>query len=411
MAEGLDNPPGDLTGGEETSDKAITDLLLGVVNWWCLKFGEAKIVDLVMRHYEQGEVYNSCLILADFCGKSKPINHKNSIARPALDPCAKDLVKIMKELVDSEKVPNIVIPASQLGRVPLDTLNVGDERSVGARLESLEFSVQSIVSAVEKLATVKTPAFLPGVAITPAPASDSSGSTGDKTFAHVASRLLQTGHWVHGGPGGQVGQGGQRGAGGHGGPGGNRARSKSPQVKRGHDGGAVSEDEDGYRRPGRPRHQNRQAAAGASKVVVEDVGELQPSLQYFLGNTPGKASDDVIRKVLVRCAEPLMDDTRGPLVIESVNCLTKDTEPRTRCWRIVVPPRFKDIMENSLLYPEGWRFREFVGIFRNPSRSAKKARPNENDIVAQVMAENSQSGHLVLFKSRKKGIVTFEWGN
>ena len=133
--------------------------------------------------------------------------------------------------------------------------------------------------------------------------------------------------------------------------------------------------------------------------MVEDVGELQPSLQYFLGNTPGKASDDVIRKVLVRCAEPLMD------VIESVNCLTKDTEPRTRCWRIVVPPRFKDIMENSLLYPEGWRFREFVGIFRNPSRSAKKARPNENDIVAQVMAENSQSADQGLVQQQQEAVL------
>ena len=139
--------------------------------------------------------------------------------------------------------------------------------------------------------------------------------------------------------------------------------------------------------------------------MVEDVGELQPSLQYFIGNTPGKASDDVIRKVLVRCAEPLMDDTRGPLVIESVNCLTKDTEPRTRCWMIVVPPRFKDIMENSLLYPEGRRFREFVGFFRNPSRSAKKARPNENDIVAQVMAENSQSAAHGLGQQQQEAVL------
>ena len=40
------------------------------------------------------------------------------------------------------------------------------------------------------------------------------------------------------------------------------------------EGNAV-EDAAGYRRQGRPRHQNRQAASGASKVVIEDVGELQ----------------------------------------------------------------------------------------------------------------------------------------
>ena len=397
--------PGDLTGdkvgGDVTSIKTVTDLLLGVVNWWCLKFDNTKVVNLVMRHFEQTEVYHSCLILADTCGLPKPVNHKKSIARPALDPCANDLVKIMRDLVDSklEHVPNIVIPAGQLGRVPLDALSVSDERSVGSKLESLEVSVQSIVSAVEKLAAVKAPAPLPAVSITPVSATASPGSTGDPTFANVASRLLQAVQSEQHGQGGHSGQGsgqhgnggGQRGAGGQIGQGGNRVRSRSPQVKRDRDGDAVATDEDGFRKPGRGRHQNRQAAAGASKVVVEEVGDLQPSLQYFIGNTPGKANEDVVKKVLERCAEPLLEDSRGPLVIESVNCLTKDTDPRTRCWRVVVPPRFKDIMENSMLYPEGWRFREFVGIFRNSAKSAKKPRPNENNIVDQVMAENSQS--------------------
>ena len=132
-----------------------------------------------------------------------------------------------------------------------------------------------------------------------------------------------------------------------------RVRSRSPQAKRGHDGDAVVDD-DGYRSQGRPRFQKRQAAAGASKVVVEDVGELQPSLQYYIGNTSGKATEDVIKKVLERCAAPLLE-SQDPLVIESVHCLTKDPEPRTKCWRVVVPPRFKDTMENSMLYHEGWR--------------------------------------------------------
>ena len=47
-------------------------------------------------------------------------------------------------------------------------------------------------------------------------------------------------------------------------------------------------------------------------------------------------------------------------------------------------------MENSQLYPEGWRFREFVGIFKTSSRTAKKVKMNDNSIVDQVMAEASQ---------------------
>ena len=43
-----------------------------------------------------------------------------------------------------------------------------------------------------------------------------------------------------------------------------------------------------------------------------------------------------------------------------------------------------------MLYPEGWRYREFVGIFKNPSVSAKKIRRNDNSIVDQVMGESEQ---------------------
>ena len=179
-----------------------------------------------------------------------------------------------------------------------------------------------------------------------------------------------------------------------GGAGGVRERSRSPQVKRGPDGNADDDDGKEFRRQGRQRNQNRPAAAGASKVVVEEFGALQPSLQYYIGNTPGKANDEVIKKVLERCAAPLLDTGRGPLVIESVHCLTKDTDPRTKCWRIVVPPRFKDIMENTELYPEGWKFRESVGVFRNSSRTVKKVRTDEANVVDQVLAEtNQQAGH------------------
>ena len=205
-----------------------------------------------------------------------------------------------------------------------------------------------------------------------------------QTFADVAARLLQPGNTSasSGGGGGRPQQvvavtGGVRG------------RSRSPQVKRGPDGNA-EEDVNGYRRQGRPRNLNRPATAGASKVVVEEFGALQHSLQYYIGNTPGKANEEVIRKVLERCAAPLLDEERGPLVIESVHCLTKETDPRTKCWRVVVPPRYKDIMENSELYPEGWRFREFVGIFRNSSRTAKKVRTDETNVVDQVLAETDQ---------------------
>ena len=46
-------------------------------------------------------------------------------------------------------------------------------------------------------------------------------------------------------------------------------------------------------------------------------------------------------------------------------------------------------MENSQLYPEGWRFREFVGTFREPGASSKKPRYG-NTVVDQVMEEENR---------------------
>ena len=370
-----DNPPArDKVGGNH-AEKIISNVLLGVVNWWCLKFNKVEVVNLVMRHFDHSEVYNSCLELSEACGLPKPGNHKNTAARPALEPCSNDLVKIMKELVEAKNVPNIVIPASELGKVPLDALSINDERSVSARLESLETSVLSIVSAVDKLVAEKSPVpnLVPVQSVLQVP----NVPPVQETFAAVASQMLHPGS----ASAGRIVNGGHQ-----------RQRSRSPQVKRGHDGEIVrdKQDDSGFRKQGRSKHHDRPATAGASKIAVEDVGELQALLQYFIGNTPGRASEDIIRKVLVKCAEPLLGDDQNPLVIESVHCLTKDPEPRTKCWRVVVPQRFKSIMENSSLYPEGWRFREFVGIFRNSNGQNKKARLNENDIVDQVLAEETK---------------------
>ena len=155
----------------QIEDKAITDLLLGVVNWWCLKFGKHETVNLVKRHFEHEEVYRSSLDLAGACGLGRPVKHKGSFARPAIDANADDLVTNMKQLIDSKKLPKIVIPAGELGRVPLDAISVSNERSVSARLESLEECVKKVVNVVEKLAvrspTVPSLAPLPGLSITP----------------------------------------------------------------------------------------------------------------------------------------------------------------------------------------------------------------------------------------------------
>ena len=140
-----------------------------------------------------------------------------------------------------------------------------------------------------------------------------------------------------------------------------RDRSTSSSTKR----KAVGEDDEGFRQQGRPR----KTAGGSSKVVLDDLGEYQPYLQYYISNTPGHATDDLIKRVLEKCSAPLLKG-EAILTVHKVECLTKEDDPRTRCWKVMVPFKLKSVMENDELYPKGWRQRKFFG-------DRKKQNPNK----------------------------------
>ena len=144
-----------------------------------------------------------------------------------------------------------------------------------------------------------------------------------------------------------------------------RDRSASNSSKR----KAPGEDSEGFKPQGRPR----KTAGGASKVALDDLGECQASLQYYISNTPGHSTDELIKKVLQKCSAPLLKD-QDMLNIHKVECLTREEEPRTRCWKVEVPFKFKDLMENDELYPVGWRHRKFFGDRRNTQQKSKHAK-------------------------------------
>ena len=82
----------------------------------------------------------------------------------------------------------------------------------------------------------------------------------------------------------------------------------------------------------------------------------------FVGNTHPKATEAIVSDVLIKYAQTLPE--KPDLKIIHVKCLTnldRDPNPRTKCWRLVVPYRFMSLMENPELYPQGWRSRKFFG--------------------------------------------------
>ena len=115
---------------------------------------------------------------------------------------------------------------------------------------------------------------------------------------------------------------------------------------------------------------------------------LQASYQHFVGNTPGNMEKETLELVFKELAVPILEEKglSGPLVIEQCNLLTKEQNTRTRVWRVMVPHKYKEVMQDDRMYPSGWQHREFEGHYRPPltpqeraDREAKKLARRQND--------------------------------
>jgi hypothetical protein len=103
----------------------------------------------------------------------------------------------------------------------------------------------------------------------------------------------------------------------------------------------------------------RKTTVGKSNVDLAAMGlaaEAGP-VEIYVSNTANTTEKESIMKVLETTASKI-EDTAGFKVINA-ELLTKDLNPRTKCWKVTVPYKFRDLMENDELYPAGWRYRKF----------------------------------------------------
>ena len=61
--------------------------------------------------------------------------------------------------------------------------------------------------------------------------------------------------------------------------------------------------------------------------------------------------------------------------------------PRTKCWKVVIPHKFKDIIEKDELYPSGWCHRKFFAP--RSGQPAKQARKDEA-VVQEAIKEQQR---------------------
>ena len=335
--------------------------VLGTVHMWHLRGNRSKVVDLIVRHFSASELLDASKEICKAVQADVPVARRESGQRSAAEAQAIDLLEHIGELESQGKLPVIVVPSTVLAKVPFSTLLNSDDVAVSARLESLERCMKSLTESVTKIAANNTGTFAGARARVNSSSREGTVRAGGHPQVLVTSPRNEEGGttWAGVATKGNGGQGleqlqlpHQAGR--------DRLGSDSDKRKR----------EEEFTYQGRPR--NRKVEVGKSTVTVDEGGEAAP-LEYYVGNTTPRATPEIIKAVLVKSATKLEKD----LQVLEVTCLTYGFEsPRSKSWKVKVPYKYKELMEQNDLYPEGWTYRKFFA-----PRSANQGRGSSNKKV------------------------------
>ena len=73
--------------------------------------------------------------------------------------------------------------------------------------------------------------------------------------------------------------------------------------------------------------------------------------------------------------------------MKCLNNLEVDPNPRTRCWKITVPYKIKELMVRDELYPTGWSHRQFYPARPNKAKGQKPG--SDSDPVARYLPDDA----------------------
>ena len=103
-------------------------------------------MDLTIRHFSATELLEARKQLSSAVGAVEPVVViRDSDHRSASEAHAMDLLDQFVELDSQKNLPVIVVPSTQLAKVPVSTLLTSDDMAVTARLESLEKSMKGLL--------------------------------------------------------------------------------------------------------------------------------------------------------------------------------------------------------------------------------------------------------------------------
>ena len=348
----------------------VKDLVLGCIQSWLNRFGKDDIVKMVSENFIDKEIFDALKCLCDRLGLDPPKARRNTMKQVAVKVWAAELYDTLMKEDNIGKLPEFVVSSQELQRVPLSLMSgANDIVPVCTKMNILEKKMEEMVDTVAKLAKAQV---LPSLQVqAPMPSLGSYSSVLQGAPAGVQQQLVGTPSRTRldsfgtaalalkrkqGDDSGisSSGMGHGQGAGG--------AAVLAPQPRQGGVvGGAshVSTDQ-----PRQPRGQRKQCF-GTSKVIATGRTDWAAPVEVFISNTSADITENEVREVLKLCAEDAKasegNENLSDFVVKDVKCLTRpDIEnPRTKCWRVSVPFRFKDYIMSDLAYPVGWCHRPF----------------------------------------------------
>jgi hypothetical protein len=378
---GVPQPPDYRNARWDPDAKQLESLLLATVHMWTLSESKTVVVPLVLRHFVAVDVYQAMCELAQSVGGDKPGGHRDTAERSAGELYAGELYDMIYSLANQTTLPKIVVSSLALPMVPLSTLRTSDDISISARLESLETGLKKLTDSVNKVSNGGARPNQPELTVTTVPVVQQPGGGGGQ-----ADPLQGQGQDQQNGDRLQVPAGASfasivsrnEGAG----------VSVQSRQRLGSQGGQKrGRDRDGEA-PFQPVQNRRRRPVnhGSSQVEVEEAGMAAP-VEVYIGNTTPAATEEIVAAVLIKCAKGLDANTEFKVV--GVEQLAKQVEnPRTKCWKVVIPYKFKDMMEKDEMYPAGWCHRKFFAPRRsgNPAKQPRK----EDSLVQEVIQEQQR---------------------
>ena len=136
----------------------------------------------------------------------------------------------------------------------------------------------------------------------------------------------------------------------------------------------------------------QQRAARPKAQVVKgsstEFAELAGPVTWWVGKCRPEVTEDKVKEVLTKLANKcgVKDFT-----VESVHSLTKETNPWSRSFKVCVPARLEEQMNNPQMYPASWESRAFTQWPRRQPQGSTGSKPQDTARVVSPPPQHTPS--------------------